>query len=158
MVVTVSPSSTPDSAAMKVPMQAAATRAPSLAQCFNRRAAAWVSGVASAAARGSGILSPIVTYWVSLGAGETQGAELGRVTAVASLGQALGSAAGGLLFDVSILPGAVFTATAGVVLAGLIASLGLPGLLLQSRTAEHVKLLSGSSVGSSADDARTKGR
>jgi MFS family permease len=109
-------------------------------------------------AASAGILSPIVTYWVSLGAGETQGAELGRVTAVASLGQALGSAAGGLLFDVSILPGAVFTATAGVVLAGLIASLGLPGLLLQSRTAEHVKLLSGSSVGSSADDARTKGR
>ena len=82
-------------------------------------------------AASAGILSPIVTYWVSLGAGETQGADLGRVTAAASLGQALGSAAGGLLFDVSVLPGAAFTVTAVVVLAGLTASLGLPGLLLQ---------------------------
>jgi predicted MFS family arabinose efflux permease len=47
----------------------------------------------------AGILSPIVTYWVSLGAGETQGADLGRVTAAASLGQAIGSAAGGLAPD-----------------------------------------------------------
>jgi MFS family permease len=82
-------------------------------------------------AASAGILSPIVTYWVSLGAGETQGADLGRVTAAASLGQALGSAAGGMLFDVSVLPGAAFTVTAVVVLAGLTASLGLPGLLLQ---------------------------
>jgi predicted MFS family arabinose efflux permease len=77
-------------------------------------------------AASAGILSPIVTYWVSLSAGETQGADLGRVTAAASLGQALGSAAGGLLFGVSILPSAAFTVTAAVVLAGLTASLGLP--------------------------------
>lgn len=57
-------------------------------------------------AASAGILSPIVTYWVSLGGGQTRGADLGRVTAAASLGQALGSAAGGLLFDVSVLPGA----------------------------------------------------
>jgi DHA1 family multidrug resistance protein-like MFS transporter len=77
-------------------------------------------------AASAGLLSPFVTYWVSLSAGETQGADLGRVTAAASLGQALGSAAGGLLFDVSILPGAAFTATAAMVLASLTASLGLP--------------------------------
>lgn len=85
-------------------------------------------------AASAGILSPIVTYWVSLGAGETQGADLGRMTAAASLGQALGSAGGGLLFDVSIVPGAAFTVTAAVVLAGLAASLRLPKLLQPSRT------------------------
>src|SRR6516162_8014918 len=53
-------------------------------------------------AASAGILSPIVTYWISLGAGETQGADLGRMTAAASIGQALGSAGGGLLFDVPI--------------------------------------------------------
>lgn len=82
-------------------------------------------------AASAGILSPIVTYWVSLGAGETQGADLGRVTAAASLGQAIGSAGGGLLFDVSILSNAGFNAAAIVVLAGLTASFGLPQLLMR---------------------------
>jgi MFS family permease len=82
-------------------------------------------------AASAGILSPIVTYWVSLGAGETQGADLGRVTAAASLGQAIGSAGGGLLFDVSILSNAAFNVAAIAVLAGLTASFGLPRLLAQ---------------------------
>lgn len=86
-------------------------------------------------AASAGILSPIVTYWVSLGAGATQGADLGRVTAAASLGQALGSAAGGLLFDVPILPSAGFTVSAAIVLAGLAASLGLPRRLQQDHAA-----------------------
>jgi MFS family permease len=77
-------------------------------------------------AASAGILAPIVTYWVSLSAGETQGADLGRVIAATSLGQAVGSAAGGLLFAVAILPGAAFTVTAAVVLSALVASLGLP--------------------------------
>ena len=77
-------------------------------------------------AASAGILSPIATYWVSLGAGETQGADLGWATAASSLGQALGSAAGGLLFAVAFLPGAAFTVTAAVVLSALVASLGLP--------------------------------
>ncbi len=98
-------------------------------------------------AASAGILSPIVTYWVSLGAGATQGADLGRVTAAASLGQALGSAAGGLLFDVSILPGAAFTVTAIVVLAGVAASLRLPQLLLRTRTAVHPKRVGGALTG-----------
>lgn len=100
-----------------------------------------------------GILSPIVTYWVSLGAGETQGADLGRVTAAASLGQTLGSAAGGLLFDVSVLPGAAFTVAAAVVLPGLAASLGLPALLRQPRIADHKKILSRTLARSTADEA-----
>lgn len=80
-------------------------------------------------AASAGILSPIVTYWVSLVAGEAQGADLGRVSAAASLGQTIGSAAGGLLFDISILPAASFTVTAMIVSAGLLASLRLPQLL-----------------------------
>ena len=87
-------------------------------------------------AASAGILSPIVTYWVSLGAGETQGAALGRMTAAASLGQALGSAGGGLLFDVPILPGASFTLTAFIVAAGILASLRLPQLLLPDRASK----------------------
>lgn len=82
-------------------------------------------------AASAGILSPIVTYWISLGAGETQGAELGLQTAAASLGQALGSAAGGLLFDVVILPGASFIVPAATVLAGLATAFGLPRLLVR---------------------------
>jgi MFS family permease len=84
-------------------------------------------------AASAGILSPIVTYWVSLSAGETEGAALGWVTAAASLGQVLGSAAGGLLFDVSILPNATFNAAAIIVLTGIAASFGLPRLLMRHR-------------------------
>lgn len=87
-------------------------------------------------AASAGILSPIVTYWVSLGAPETQGADLGRTTAAASLGQALGSVGGGLLFDASTLPGAPFTLTAVIVAAGLLASLHLPQLLLPSSASD----------------------
>jgi MFS family permease len=107
-------------------------------------------------AASAGILSPIVTYWVSLGAGQTQGSDLGRVTAAASLGQALGSAAGGLLFDVSVLPGAAFTVTAAVVLAGLTASLGLPKLLLGPQTVGVPKVLGGVPTESSAGDTMTE--
>ncbi len=91
-------------------------------------------------AASAGILSPIVTYWISLGAGETQGADLGRATAAASLGQAIGSAAGGLLFDLPILPGAAFTVTAIVVLVGLGASVGLPRLVMSPQTAVRPKV------------------
>ena len=82
-------------------------------------------------AASAGIVSPVVTSWVSLYAGEMRGAELGRVIAVSSLGQALGSAAGGFLSGFSILPGAAFTVAAIAVLAGVTVSLGLPRLLLR---------------------------
>lgn len=77
------------------------------------------------AAGSAGLLSPVVTYWVSFTAGATQGADLGWATAVASLGQALGSAAGGLLFGITMLPGAAFTVTAAILLSALVASFGL---------------------------------
>ncbi len=84
-------------------------------------------------AASTGILSPIATYWISLGAGEMEGTALGRQTAAASLGQAVGSAAGGLLFGATFVPNATFTLTAAVVLASLVASLGIPRLLMQPR-------------------------
>jgi len=80
-------------------------------------------------AASAGILSPIATYWISLGAGELQGTALGRQTAAASLGQAIGSAAAGLLFGTTFVPNAVFTLTAIAVLASLGASVGIPRLL-----------------------------
>ena len=83
-------------------------------------------------AASAGILSPVVTYWISMSAGERQGANLGWQTASASLGQAAGSAAGGLLFGVTFLPNASFKLTAVVVLAGLTASIGVPHLLKRS--------------------------
>lgn len=83
-------------------------------------------------AASAGILSPIATYWTSLGAGELQGTALGRQTAAASLGQAIGSAAAGLLFGATFLPNAVFTLTAIAVLASLGASVGVPRLLANS--------------------------
>ncbi len=48
-------------------------------------------------AASAGILAPILTYWISSKAGRAQGAELGKQTAAASLGAAVGSAAGGAL-------------------------------------------------------------
>ena len=107
-------------------------------------------------AASAGILSPIAMYWISLGSQATQGEEIGRQTAAASLGQVMGSAVGGLLFDVVIVPGASFTLTAGlVVLAGVVASVGLPRLLvIPQRTdtgiGEHAK----SAVASPEDPAK----
>ena len=87
-----------------------------------------VTNIALVAAS-AGAVFPIVTYWVSFHAGQTRGANLGRVTGAASLGQALGSTTSGLLFDVSILPNAPFAAATVIVMLGVAASLDLPRLL-----------------------------
>ena len=86
--------------------------------------------VIGAVAASAGILSPILTYWISAKAGSAQGWELGKQTAAASLGVTLGSAAGGLLFNVAALPGASFVLTAGLAVLGFLLSLGLPHLLV----------------------------
>ncbi len=88
--------------------------------------------VIGAVAASAGILSPILTYWISAKAGSAQGWELGKQTAAASLGVTLGSAAGGLLFNVAALPGASFILTAGLVVLGFVLSLGSPHLLVQT--------------------------
>jgi MFS family permease len=86
--------------------------------------------VIGAVAASAGILSPILTYWISAKAGSAQGWELGKQTAAASLGVTVGSVAGGLLFNVAALPGASFILTAGLTLLGFVLSLGMPHLLL----------------------------
>ena len=81
-------------------------------------------------AASAGAVFPIVTYWVSFHAGSTRGANLGRVTGTASLGQALGSTTSGLLFDSPILPNAAFAAATVIVMVGVALSLALPRLLM----------------------------
>lgn len=81
--------------------------------------------VVGAVAASAGILSPILTYWISSKAGATQGAELGKQTAAASLGVTVGSAAGGLLFRVQWLPDASFVLIAALTGVGFLLSLGL---------------------------------
>jgi predicted MFS family arabinose efflux permease len=85
-----------------------------------------VGGVGASA----GALSPVLTYWISSKAGSAQGWELGKQTAAASLGVTVGSAAGGLLFKVAALQGASFVLIAGLVMLGLLLSLGLPRALV----------------------------
>lgn len=86
-------------------------------------------------AASAGILSPLVAYWASLAAGVNVGADLGAVTAAASFGQLLGSAAGGFLFAPSILPGTGFVVAAVVVLSTSLAAYGLPQRLRDASVA-----------------------
>lgn len=92
--------------------------------------------VIGAVAASAGILSPILTYWISRKAGNAQGAELGRQTAAASLGAAVGSAAGGVLFDVAWLPSASFVLMAALTVFGVLLSLGLPKILATEKLSE----------------------
>ena len=94
--------------------------------------------VVGAVAASAGILSPILTYWISAKAGSAQGWQLGKQTAAASLGVTVGSAAGGLLFNVAAMPGASFILTAGLTVTGFLISLGLPNSLVLPRGAERV--------------------
>ena len=89
--------------------------------------------VIGAVAASAGILSPIITYWISSKAGKAQGAELGKQTAAASLGAAIGSAAGGLLFNVAGLPGASFLLVTALAAFGGLLSLTLPKMLVAQK-------------------------
>jgi predicted MFS family arabinose efflux permease len=86
--------------------------------------------VIGAVAASAGILSPILTYWISRKAGRAQGAELGKQTAASSLGVAVGSATGGLLFDFAPLTGAAFLLMTVLTVLGILLSLGLPNMLV----------------------------
>jgi len=86
--------------------------------------------VIGAVAASAGILSPIITYWISAKAGSAQGWELGKQTAASSLGNTLGSAAGGLLFNVTFLAGASFILAALLAALGFVLSLKLPQWLM----------------------------
>ena len=85
--------------------------------------------VIGAIAASAGILTPILTSWISAKAGSAQGWEPGKQTAAASLGVTVGSLAGGFLFNIAALPGASFVLTAGLVALGFLLSLGLAQLL-----------------------------
>ena len=86
--------------------------------------------VIGAVAASAGILSPILTYWISAKAGSAQGWELGKQTAATSLGVTTGSAIGGLLFNAAALPGASFMFAALLAVFGFVLSLKLPYLLV----------------------------
>lgn len=85
-----------------------------------------IGGVAASA----GVVSPILTYWISAKAGSAQGWQLGRQTAAASLGVTIGSAAGGLLFNILAVPGAPFVMSAALVAIGFAIGTGLPRMLV----------------------------
>ena len=85
--------------------------------------------VVGAIAASAGILSPILSYWISNKAGKAQGASFGKQTAASSLGVTVGSAAGGLLFQIPQLPNASFILLTLLTVLGFFLSLGLPNLL-----------------------------
>jgi MFS family permease len=90
--------------------------------------------VIGAVAASAGILSPVLTYWISAKAGSAQGWELGKQTAASSLGATFGSAAGGILYSTVFLPGASFILSASLAVLGLLLCLGLPRLLMLPHT------------------------
>ena len=95
--------------------------------------------VTGAVAASAGILSPILTYWISSKAGKAQGAQLGHQTAAASLGASVGAAAGGVLFDVAWLPNASFVLVVAVIVLGAILSVRLPQMLVAREPADGGK-------------------
>ena len=94
---------------------------------------AFTLALVGAVAASAGILSPLLTYWISSKAGRAQGWELGKQTAAASLGVTLGSAVAGLLFNAAALPGAPFVLAAALAAAGVLLSLGLRRALAPGR-------------------------
>ena len=96
-----------------------------------------VVGVVAASA---GILSPILTYWISIKSGAAQGAAFGKQTAASSLGVTAGSAAGGLLFNIALLPNASFMLLTSLTLFGFLISLGLPNLLVTRKAKQPIPI------------------
>lgn len=80
----------------------------------------------SIVAASAGVISPLLANWVSRVSARSQGVELGIQSAVVSLGMAVGSATGGLLFGLPGLKGAAFLAAAAAMGLAAIASVNLP--------------------------------
>ena len=78
----------------------------------------------------AGILSPILTYWISNKSGSAQGWELGKQTAAASLGVTAGSLLGGLALNIAVLPSFSFVLIGGLTTFGFLFSFGLPRVLV----------------------------
>jgi len=90
--------------------------------------------IVAVVAASAGILSPVLTYWTSLESGKTKGAELGKQAAVVSLGQALGSVAGGSLYTFAAIPTAPFVLTAILLAGASVAAFRMPRRLRYDRT------------------------
>jgi len=73
---------------------------------------------------GSGLLAPVMSYRISLVAGDAQGAVLGKQAAASSLGQAVGSIAAG--FGFGLINRELFWSTSAVLLISAALSAGLP--------------------------------
>jgi len=84
----------------------------------------WLLVAVGLVAAGSGLLAPIMSYRTSLAAGPEQGAALGKLASVTSLGQAIGSVVAG--FGFGLMGQELFWATAGVLLVGAALSAGMP--------------------------------
>lgn len=113
--------------------------------------------VIGAVAASAGILSPILTYWISSKAGKAQGAELGKQTAAASLGVAVGSAVGGLLFDIASLPGAPFLLMTILTVLGVLLSLGLPYRLVTRKSGDDTDDTDANAKDRSVHESRESG-
>ena len=94
-------------------------------------------GLIAIVAASAGVLSPILTYWITLEGAHSKGAELGKQTAVNSLGQALGSFVGGSLFVSTVIPVGSFVLTAIVLAGAAFACRGLPARLGAERAAAN---------------------
>ncbi|WP_447954083.1 MFS transporter [Sphingopyxis chilensis] len=88
-----------------------------------------LSVMVSLVAASGGVLVPVFTYWISLAAGPQQGANLGSQVAAASLGQGIGSALVGLLFNSDLVPGTPFLLTAALLGFSAVMSLRAAGSL-----------------------------
>ncbi len=86
----------------------------------------WLVVAVGLVAAGSGLLTPIMSYRISLAAGTSQGKVLGNLAAASSLGQAIGSFAAGPGFG--LMGEGVFWATAGVLSIGAALSTAMPPL------------------------------
>lgn len=95
--------------------------------------------VIAAVGASAGILAPILTYWISSKAGKAQGAALGKQTAATNLGVAVGSAAGGLLFDFAPLPDTPFLIVIVLTVLGILLSLSLPNMLVARKGDDEAK-------------------
>lgn len=108
--------------------------------------------IVAAVAASAGILSPVLTYWISRNAGRTQGMQLGKQSAATALGTAAGSAIGGLLFGLTFVPDAAFLLTTAAVVFGILLSVGLPSQLIAQRLGAGVYLGGASNIASNAND------
>lgn len=84
----------------------------------------WLLVVVGLVAAGSGLLAPVMSYQISLAAGASQGAVLGKQAAASSLGQAIGSVIAGLGFG--FMGQTLFWGIAAALLISVVLSAKIP--------------------------------